>query len=320
MNSRRSFPRLAGYRDGMQAVSYVRRLAPRRVIPLVKKLLGEIKEDRLTGLAAEVAFFAVLSIFPGLLVIATGLGSLDSLVGSEFADEAKEVVEDFMNQMLTNDASQTITAVTNLFEQTRSGVLTISLVVAVYSLTRGFAALIRALNVVYDLTESRTWIRQRLVALGLALGSVIMTVIILAMFVAGPLLGGGRALADSFGAGEGFAVFWDWFRWPLSFLVLVAWATAVFHLGPNQTTAWARDLPGAILTSILWLIVSLGFSIYLRLAGEFNQVLGILGGALILLIWLYLLSAALLVGAELNSVLAKRISEAGGAGEISQPA
>jgi membrane protein len=290
----------------MDEVPFRRLLAPRRIASIFKELIAEVVDDRMTGLAAEVAFFAVLSIFPGFLMIASGLGSLEGLLGSEIADEAESAVRSFMNRMLTSDASQAIQAVRDLFDERRSGLLTFSVIGALAALTRGFTALIRALDIAYDLTERRTWIRQRLMGVGLALGSVLMTVVILAMFVAGPLLGGGQALADRIGVGETFALFWDWLRWPVSFAVLVAWANATFHFGPNQKTAWVADLPGAILTSILWVVVSLGFSVYLRVAADFNQVLGILGGGLILLVWLYLLSIAFLLGAELNAILAGR--------------
>lgn len=289
----------------MEGASYTRLVAPKRIASTLKELTREIVDDRVTGLAAEVAFFAVLSIFPGLLMIASGLGFLEGLLGTKLAADAERVVHDFLNRMLTRDASQAIGAVRTLFEEERSGILTFSAIGALLALTRGFAVLIRALDIAYDLTERRKWIRQRFVALGLALGSVLMTVIMLAVFVAGPLLGGGQALADRIGVGDAFALFWDWLRWPIAFAVLVAWANATFHFGPNQKTPWVADLPGAVLTVVLWLVVSLGFSVYLGLAAGFNQVLGILGGGLILLMWLYLLSVALLIGGELNAILTR---------------
>lgn len=290
----------------MEGGSYVRLLSPKQIPSILKDLAREVVDDRVTGLAAEVAFFAVLSIFPGLLMVASGLGSLDDLFGSELAGDAEKVVRDFLDRMLTSDASQTIGAVENLFEERRAGVLTLSAIGALLALTRGFAALVRALDIAYDLVERRRWVSQRLVAIGLALGSVLMGVILLAMFVTGPLLGGGQAVADRIGLGDAFALFWDWLRWPVAFAVLVAWATITFHFGPNHKTPLAADMPGAVVAAVLWVIVSLGFSAYLRVAADLNQVLGVLGGGLILLVWLYLLSAALLIGGELNAIMAQR--------------
>lgn len=286
--------------------SYRPLLAPKQIVSLGRELTEEIVDDRVTGLAAEIAFFGVLSTFPGLLMMASALGSLDGLFGGELASEAQTIVQNFMNQMLTSDASQAIEAVRDLFEEKRSGVLTLSGIGALLALTRGFAALIRALDIAYDLTEQRKWWRQRLLAVGLGVGSVLVAVLMFVIFVTGPLLGGGQAVADLVGLGESFAVFWDWARWPVAFALLVFWANATFHIGPNHKSPWSADLPGALVAAVLWLLVSLGFSVYLRLASGFNQVLGILGGGLILLVWLYLLSVALLIGAELNAILTKR--------------
>jgi membrane protein len=293
----------------MEGVSYAWLLSPKQVPSILKELTKEVVDDRVTGLAAEVAFFAVLSIFPGLLMIASGLGSLDDLFGSELAGDAEKVVRDFLNRMLTSDASQTIGAAQDLFDEKRAGVLTLSAIGAFLALTRGFAALIRALDIAYDLAERRKWMSQRLVAIGLALGSVLIAVMLLVIFVTGPLLGGGQAVADLLGFGDGFALFWDWLRWPVAFAVLIGWANATFHFGPNHKTPWLADVPGAVLAAVLWLIVSLGFSAYLRVAAGFNQVLGVLGGGLILLVWLYLLSVAFLIGGELNAIIAQRSGE-----------
>lgn len=291
---------------GMDLSFYRRLLTPSGIRSVGRELIEEIVDDRVTGLAAEIAFFGVLSTFPGLLMMASALGSLDGLFGSELASEAQMIVQNFMARMLTNDASQTIDAVRDLFEEKRSGVLTLSGIGALLALTRGFAALIRALDVAYDLTEKRRWWHQRLLAVGLGVGSVVVAVLMLVIFVTGPLLGGGQAVADLVGLGDDFAVLWDWVRWPTAFVLLVLWASATFHFGPNHKSPWSSDLPGAIVSSVLWLLVSVGFSVYLRLAADFNQVLGILGGGLILLVWLYLLSVALLIGAELNAILTVR--------------
>src|SRR3990170_4149268 len=105
----------------MDEVPFRRLLAPRRIASIFKELIAEVVDDRMTGLAAEVAFFAVLSIFPGFLMIASGLGSLEGLLGSEIADEAESAVRSFMNRMLTSDASQAIQAVRDLFDERRSG-------------------------------------------------------------------------------------------------------------------------------------------------------------------------------------------------------
>lgn len=271
---------------------------------VVRRTYREIAEDRVTGLAAEVAFFAVLSVFPGLLMVAAALGSLERLVGSELAARSKEQILDFLHLVLTDQAGGAIEAVETLFADESGGLITVASVAALWALSRGFAAIVRALNLAYDVRERRRWLSLRLLSLGLALGSVIAGAVLLAMVVVGPLLGRGEDVADFIGAGDVFAFAWRYLRWPVALVLLIAWATTLFHIAPNRVrTPWREDIPGAALTAALWLASSLGLNLYLQVVAGGNPVFGILGGGLILLIWLYLLSLSLLIGGEFNAVL-----------------
>lgn len=279
---------------------------PRPVREIAGELGHEFRDDRVGGLSAEVAFFAVLSIFPWLIAIAAALGSLSDILGSDVASESRRLVIDFLDRILTDEASQTLAAAESLFEDDHEGVLTAGVVVAIWSSSRGFAAVMTALNLAYDTGERRSRLRLRLVALGLAVGSVVVGALVLAAFVAGPLLGGGRAVADLFGMGEVFTFVWTWVRWPAGSGVLVLWAAVLYRTGSIVTPAWAATLPGAVAAAGLWLLVSAGFALYVRVAAAGNPVFGALGGALILLVWVYLLSVSLLVGGELNAILEAR--------------
>jgi membrane protein len=193
-----------------------------------------------------------------------------------------------------------------LFVEQRPGLLTFGLVLTIYAMSRGFAGVIRALDVVYDLDERRSWLNIRAHAIGLSIGTVVMAVAVLLMLILGPLYGGGQEVADAVGLGEAFATVWDVVRPPVAFALLVAWAAIVFHVAPNKRTAFRWDLPGALVAAVAWLLVSLGFRLYLALAAEGNQVFGVLGGALSVLFWLYLLGIGLLVGGEVNAIIYRR--------------
>lgn len=274
---------------------------------LAREVRQEVARDRVTGLGAEVAFFAVLSIFPGLLMVTAALGHLELLVGAELAVRSQTEILRFLDLILTDQAAGALSEVEALFEGGRPGVLTAAGAGAVWALGRGFAAVIRALNLAYDTRESRSWIKQRLLALGLSVGAVLVAAVAIAMVVVGPFLGRGEGVADAVGAGAAFSTLWSWFRWPVAFIVMIGGASVLYHFAPARPRcSWREDIPGAALTAIMWLAVSAGFSLYLRLAPGANAVLGALGGGLILLVWLYLLSVSLLVGGELNGVLARR--------------
>ncbi len=274
-----------------------------RLIEILRRLARKSTDDRLPGLAAESAFFAVLSVFPGLLLIAAALGSLGGLLGSGVAERSESAVLEFLGRVLTDRASGVIQAVGDLFARERSGILTTALVLGVWVLSRGFAAIVRALDLIYGLRERRSWLRRMTTQIGFALGSVLMAAIVLTMLVVGPLLGRGQALADRLGFGTAFSFAWDWLRAPVAIALLVVWAATLYRLGPSHDVSWKRGLPGALAAGFLWLLVSFGFRVYLGMVGTFNQVFGVLGGGLILLVWLYLLNLGLLLGGQLNVVL-----------------
>ena len=149
--------------------------------------------------------------------------------------------------------------------------------------------------------------RPRLVGFGLTLLTVAVASVVLTLLVVGPLFGGGAELAEDLGVDGWFTVLWTWFRWPTVFGVLVVWAASLYHIAPNHRSPWKWELPGAVLASVWWAVASLGFGQYLQTAASgANAVFGLLGGALSLLFWLYLMSMGLLLGAEVNSVIAGR--------------
>jgi membrane protein len=266
-------------------------------------------DDRVGGLAAEVAFFAVLSLFPGLLVLAAALGSLDSLAGEAVAQRAETLVLHSLGAVLTDRATGVIDTARDLFARQRRGVLTSAVLLGAWTLWSGFAAVIRALDLAYGLRERRSWINLRLTSLALAALSVVMLTSVLGIVVLGPLLGHGRGFAARLGYGRAYIFAWDWLRAPIAFTLLIVWAATLYHLAPNHRDPWRHGLPGALAAALLGLGASLGFSAYLRLAGGMNQVFGVLGGGLILLVWLYLMSLALLLGGELNALLSRRARE-----------
>lgn len=286
--------------------------APRTDVAVrwVRDLARAWHDDRVGGLAAEIAFFALLSVFPALIAVAGTLGLLEGVLGEQLAADARDDVVGFFERILTEEASETVEAVRDLFTETTPEALTFGGLAALWAASRAFAAVVRALDVVYDVDESRSYVRIRGLALALALGSVVIGAVMLSMLVLGPLLGTGRELADRFGWSDIFVSAWDIGRWPVLALVLVAWATTLFHIAPNHRTPWRWDLPGAVVCALGWGLGSVGFRLYLTVAGGTNQVLGTLGGAVILVLWLYLLAVALLVGGEVNALLARRLTDA----------
>ncbi|HET9481708.1 MAG TPA: YihY/virulence factor BrkB family protein [Candidatus Polarisedimenticolia bacterium] len=271
----------------------------------IMRVLREADSRRITGLAAEAAFFTVLGLFPGLLIVATALGWLEALAGRDIAGLSQQAVLAWLDQVLTDRASTVHDAVRELFSRESPGLLTTATLIAVWTLGAAFTAIIEALVRIYGVSERRSWLSVRLTGIALAVGSVVMLAVFLALMMVGPLMGAGHTLAGRLELGPAFRFTLDWLRGAFAFVLLVAWATTLYHLALSRRTRWVRDLPGGILAALLWLGMSHGFRLYISLAAGVNHILGLLGGGLILLVWLYLLCLALLVGGVVNAELAR---------------
>ncbi len=265
----------------------------------------EFSRDRVVDLAAGVTFFMVFAIPAAALALTAFLGQLGDVFGENLRDDARDAVSDFVREEIAAN-EDLIATVESLFDSQGAGLFTAAVVVALYAMSRGFAGLVRALDAAYDLDDDRSWLSVRLTAVGLSIGTIVIASLALAAFVIGPTFGAGEDIASGLGLGSDFATFWDVARGPVMFVVLIGWATLIFHIGPAHDTPWRWDIPGALLTGVLWITLSIGFGIYVDLTSDANQVVGIITTALVALTWLHLTFVALLVGAELNGVLAQR--------------
>ena len=266
----------------------------------------EWSRDRVGGLAAEIAFFALLGLFPAVIVFAAALSWLDVLIGRGAAGDARVwLLEQVTGVFGTDNTLQSTVA--DLFERSNTGALTVGTALVLYASSRGFVAVVKALDVAYnlDMGDRRGWLSTRLVGLGLTAFTVAVAALVVTMIVVGPLLGGGEELANRFGARSAFTTAWNWFRWPVVFGAVAAWAATVYHVAPRRREPWRREILGAVVATAWWVAVSLGFRTYLDAVSDgVNAVFGLLGGALSVLVWLYLLAMGLLVGAELNEIVA----------------
>jgi membrane protein len=282
---------------------------PRGVLRRTGRLAADVwrksDRDRVLGLAGENAFMGVLTVFPTLLVFAAVLGQLELVIGPGNNAKVKDAISRFLAQVLTSSAAGVDETVRGLFA-TNSSALTIALVVALLSVAQAFASVINTVTLAYDVHDSRGWWRRRWIGLLLGIGSVLTGAVMVTAFVIGPLFGRADDVVGSIGLSEEYAFVWSWIRYPVAFLALIAWATTLFHIGPDRPARWRSGLPGGLLTATLWLAASLGFSSYLKLVVPASPVLGALGGGLILMTWFYLLCLSLLVGAELNATLLAR--------------
>lgn len=273
--------------------------------------------DRVSGLAAEMAFFALLSLVPAVVAFGASLGWLELVIDPAHVADGRDAVVSALATVFSPQVTDQVVRplVQGLLEEQRGGIALSSLLVALFLASRVFTATIRALDLAYNVEDRRNLLQQRLLALLFAVGAVLLVPVVLVLAVVGPLLGGARELADRFGLGEAFAAAWAIGRWPLLLALAVLGFAAVYRFGPNVRNSWRECLPGAVLGVTLWLLVSGGLRVYLRIAGdpttrfaageEAAALLAVVGALVAVLLWMFLSSLALLIGGELNAEIAK---------------
>ncbi len=257
----------------------------RSIMSAIRELVRETNEDGAVDAAASVAFWLLLSLPATILA---GLSAL-SLLGDDATDELRRLTFEFVDRVFTSEADELRSAIDGVFDQNQAGLFSISIVLAVVTASRGFAGLTRALDAVYDVEESRGFVHLRATSIGLALGTI------------ATIAGSTYLWSASSDAGVPTSV-----RLVVAALVLVVWAATIFHIAPNHHTPWRYDLPGALFTAIGWLVVSAGFGLYIRFAGGSNEILGLAGALLFGMTWVWLVCLVLMIGGELNEVIARR--------------
>lgn len=272
---------------------------------MIHHLYRQWHDDRVSGLAAEIGFFALLSMFPLLLVSSSALGSLGDILGNNLASDVERQLTAWASDLFGTDGGVT-EAVGALFAGASTSALTVGVIATIYTASRGFAAVVRALDVAYGHHNTRGWVGTQLIGLALAVGTIIVGSLTVAGLVIGPLLGHESFLGGGL-LGAILGWLWRWFRYPTAAAILVLWAATIFHVAPNRRASWRGEIPGAAFSALFWLVATVLFSIYLRtLSSDTNAVFGVIGTAITLQLWLYLLAIGLVLGAELNAGLALR--------------
>jgi membrane protein len=273
-------------------------IPPRGWFAILRRVKAEVKEDNVTLLAAGVAFYAMLAIFPAIIAVVTVYGmvadpnQVESQV-SEFAKGLPSGADALLTEQLGN--------VVDAGRQALSIGLAISLLAVLWSASSGVQGLVKGLNLVYDEQETRGFLKLRGLSLLLTLGAILVTVVALALITVFP------GVVDGLGLGQAGELAASIARWVvLALLVLVALAV-LYRFAPDRANPrWRWVSWGAVVALVLWLLGSVGFSWYVDNFGKYNQTYGALAAVIILLLWLFLSSFAVLFGAELDAEIERQ--------------
>ncbi len=258
------------------------------------------KAEDLNDIAAGVTFWAILSLAPAALAFASLLGVVGRLIGEENTNEVRDEIIRFIEGSPGTPGGTLSASLIEILETPSGSIAVIGLLIAVWSLSKGFAALFRGLARIQGHPGARTNLRGRLTAVLFGLGTVGVVLLLLLTSVIGPLAGFELLLPNDGGV---LLRFWDWVRLPVLAAATVAWLAVLLSRGPGGRLRWWDALPGAALAAVSWVVLTFGFELYVRLSGGGNPIYGVLGGILVALTWLYLTITAVIVGGLLNALL-----------------
>lgn len=256
-------------------------------------LISLIRRNRVMSLAAEISFWGILSVVPLLLVLASTLGWIDGIVGRDLAESARKELAEQVTVLFGTDGTAS-TSIDRLFEEPATAAFTFGLLTALYSAARGFVSLVGALGLISGRRNQRNWIMTRVVGV---LVLVLSLIVLCGLLV---FVGVGRT---GFGLADPWANIVSYAMWPVALSIVVGWASVLLHAAPARRTPVVNDLPGAVLTALLWTGGSFLTARYIQATSSATDLLGLLGSGTGMLIWLYVMASSILIGAQFNAAI-----------------
>jgi membrane protein len=260
---------------------------------LLKRTYTDTLQDDGLGLAAQLAYYFFLALFPAILCV-IAIASYFPL--QNFTDEMVNSVGRFAPaEMLSLIREQMV----RIAQGRHGGILSIGLLGAIWSSSAALVAIISAMNRAYDIEESRPWWKVRLLAIGLTIGLAIFIVLSFGLIVAGPQLA--DWLAGKYTLGAAFVWTWKILQWPLAFALMVTGIGLIYYLAPDAEQSWAWITPGSLVAAVLWVLGSLAFRYYVVNFGSYESTYGAIAGVILLLLWFYLSAFVIILGAEISA-------------------
>ena len=267
------------------------------VVPLVKKTVNEIRDDRIPSLAAETAYYFFFSLFPLLLFLTPLLG----LVGN-----GQQLMESMLGRLSATMPADTLSLLRRVLGEIitssgNAGIMSIGVLLAGWSGSNIFGALMGALNVAYDVKETRPWWKKQLLRVGTLLIAGGSMVVATAVFLDGERFA--RWIGSALGLGDAAIAAWTVLQLVLAVVLLVALGAVVLKLLPNVQQKWAHVFVASTIATLLWIVATVLFRLYVQNFGSYNKTYGTIGGVIVLLTWMYYSMFVLLAGGELASEL-----------------
>lgn len=272
----------------------------RAVVRLTLETIRICLRYRVTGLASEAGFFALLSLPPLVLGLFGGVGYVGRWVGDERVDQMRHAIETYAARFLTEDVISTTLGPTidDVFASGRVDLISVGFVLSIWSGSRALNVFLDTISIMYGQSDVRGIVATRALSLVLYAVALVIGVVTLPLVAIGPAV-----LSEVLPEGR-----WQVLvalYWPVVSIVTVASLASLYHVATPQRSPWLRDVPGAVLTLVIWFIASFvlrGF-VSTSVRGQSTSIYGPLAAPIVVLIWLYFLAIAVLIGAALNGAV-----------------
>lgn len=264
----------------------------KKMMSYMKQLIKEFQNDDVPVLAAAQAYHYLLAIVPMLIL----LFSIIPFLGID-PNQAVSFMKNVLPQETASALEENIISVVS---KPNGGLLTVGIIGTIWSASNGINAFIKASNIAYNVEETRSFIIVRLISIGLTLGMILAIVVALVLPVFGQVIL--DFIKKILFIPDQLMILLEVARWVVSILVMSVILMVLYRFAPNRELPFKEIMPGAIITSVLWMLISLAFSFYVSNFGSYSATYGSLGGLIILMIWFFLTGLILVVGAEINVV------------------
>ena len=259
----------------------------------IKLLYKKVVDNDIAGMAAQLAYFFLLSLFPLLIFMVTLLPYTPLMQEDIF-----KVIQDFAPAETFSMIQKTLNEV---MANRSGGLLSIGIIGTLWSASNGMNALMKSLNRAYEVEEDRGFIVARGLAVVFTLAMIFVFILALLLPVFGKQIG--MFIFSSIGFSVMFLKVWDVLRWVVSPIILFIVFLCIYYFAPSLKIKCLTAVPGAIFASLGWIIVSLAFSYYVSNFADYSLTHGSIGGIVVLMLWFYLSALIIMVGGEINAIM-----------------
>jgi membrane protein len=270
------------------------------------RTVTEFVDDEMSTYASALAYQMLFSLFPFILFLIALIGFLHLPDFFSWLRLQSELV-------LPPQALESVNPVIDQLQQSKGGLLSVGIVIALYTASAGVRLMMSAMNAAYDVVEGRPIWKRFPLSVVYTVGIAGMLLMAAALMVLGPQVMGW--IAAQVGLEEVIVTIWTIARWPVIVILMMVAVALIYYVMPDVKQEFRFITPGSVLAVVVWIIASLGFAFYVKTFANYNAMYGSIGAIIVLLLYFYISAAVLLLGAEMNAVIEHMSSEGKDEGE-----